>query len=331
MVKVSVIIPNYNHSKFLETRIQTVLNQTYQDFEIILLDDASNDNSLQVLNKYKSNDKVSYFEINKKNTGIPFKQWKKGINHAKGEYIWIAESDDFSDINFLKITVEILDQHKNFGFVSIAPTLVDQDGNIIENTSFKKNSNAQHISNHLKILTSKDYIRGYFNSQNAIYNASGVLFRNKKELFGNSYYKKRQLGDTFFWAQFYLNNYDVAFLDLPLSFFRQHPHNLTKINFEENRKNVLLEEYQFIHYLILNSDDSVLSKEDKNVMFNRLCNKCVRYNRNFNFLPFKSFDKNFLIEVKKIDELFYVRYLKLFSNYVFRQAYGRLKKYFSIF
>jgi glycosyltransferase involved in cell wall biosynthesis len=50
---VSVIIPNYNHARFLDERIQSILNQTYQNFEVIILDDKSSDNSVEVINKYK--------------------------------------------------------------------------------------------------------------------------------------------------------------------------------------------------------------------------------------------------------------------------------------
>ena len=91
---VSIIIPNYNHAKFLDERIQSVLNQTYQNFELIILDDKSSDNSVEVINQYKDDPRVSSIIINKDNSGSTFKQWYKGIEIAKGEIIWIAESDD---------------------------------------------------------------------------------------------------------------------------------------------------------------------------------------------------------------------------------------------
>lgn len=52
MVKVSVIVPNYNYARYLPIRIESILNQSFQDFELILLDDASTDNSIQILEKY---------------------------------------------------------------------------------------------------------------------------------------------------------------------------------------------------------------------------------------------------------------------------------------
>ena len=76
---VSIIVPNYNYARFLDIRMESILNQTFQDFEIILLDDHSTDNSVEIIEKYRNNPKVSYIDINKENSGSPFRQWKKGI------------------------------------------------------------------------------------------------------------------------------------------------------------------------------------------------------------------------------------------------------------
>jgi glycosyltransferase involved in cell wall biosynthesis len=84
---ISVIVPNYNHAKFLKERIDSILNQTIQDFELIILDDCSTDNSREIIESYRQLPNVSIF-YNSKNSGSPFKQWKKGINRAKGKYIW---------------------------------------------------------------------------------------------------------------------------------------------------------------------------------------------------------------------------------------------------
>ena len=65
MPKVSIIVPNYNHSKFLEKRLDSIFNQTYKDFEIILLDDCSTDDSLKILNEYVTRPNVSYLIVNK--------------------------------------------------------------------------------------------------------------------------------------------------------------------------------------------------------------------------------------------------------------------------
>ena len=62
--KISIIVPNYNYAHFLDKRIESILKQTYTDYEIILLDDASTDDSVKVLEKYKDNPHISQFVIN---------------------------------------------------------------------------------------------------------------------------------------------------------------------------------------------------------------------------------------------------------------------------
>jgi len=97
---VSVIVPNYNHARYLRRRVDSILAQTYSDFELILLDDCSTDHSREILASYRDNPKVRV-EFNAKNSGTPFKQWNKGVQMARGRYIWIAESDDYADFRFL--------------------------------------------------------------------------------------------------------------------------------------------------------------------------------------------------------------------------------------
>ena len=91
---VSVIVPNYNYARYMDERMQSILNQTYQNFEIIILDDCSTDNSRKVIEKYRGNPHVVAIVYNKENSGSTFKQWNKGFSIAKGELIWIAEADD---------------------------------------------------------------------------------------------------------------------------------------------------------------------------------------------------------------------------------------------
>lgn len=112
---VSVIIPNYCHARYLDERIQSVLNQTYTNFEVIILDDCSPDNgaSKEVIERYRSNPHISQIVYNEQNSGSPFKQWNKGFGLAKGEFIWIAESDDSCDEVLLESLVGRLMENSN--------------------------------------------------------------------------------------------------------------------------------------------------------------------------------------------------------------------------
>src|ERR1700752_894581 len=95
MPKVSVVVPNYNHARFLQKRIESILRQSYQDFELILLDDCSTDDSQAILSQYAGDARVR-LEFNPVNSGSTFKQWNKGVGLARGKYVWIAESDDYA-------------------------------------------------------------------------------------------------------------------------------------------------------------------------------------------------------------------------------------------
>lgn len=98
---ISVIIPVYNTAKFLSTCIKSVVNQTYQDLEIILINDASTDNSIHICNTFKEKDKRIILIDKKQNEGVEKARYD-GILAATGEYICFVDSDDWLEKNALK-------------------------------------------------------------------------------------------------------------------------------------------------------------------------------------------------------------------------------------
>ena len=136
---VSIIILNYNHEKFLNQRINSILNQTFQDFELILMDDKSSDNSLKILNKYTNHPKVSHIVVNESNSGSPFKQLVKGLNICKGSFIWIAESDDYSEPDFLEKTIGLFRKDNKLSLVYTDSKIVDVSGKELGLWKNKKN------------------------------------------------------------------------------------------------------------------------------------------------------------------------------------------------
>lgn len=99
MPKVSIIIPVYNVEKYIARCIESVLNQTFNDFELILINDGSKDKSLEIMNNYKNDNRVII--IDQKNMG-PAKTRNKGIEEAKGEYIMFIDSDDYIDKDYIE-------------------------------------------------------------------------------------------------------------------------------------------------------------------------------------------------------------------------------------
>ena len=98
MPRVSVVVPNYNHARYLPERLATIEAQAVEDVELILLDDRSTDESRAVLEKFARETRLPVrTAFNDVNTGSPFAQWRRGAEMATGEYLWIAESDDAAE------------------------------------------------------------------------------------------------------------------------------------------------------------------------------------------------------------------------------------------
>jgi len=180
-LKVSVIIPNYNHEAYLRQRLDSVFNQTYRNFDVILLDDCSSEGSVDILKEYASHEKTCDFIINKKNSGGVFKQWKKGISLSKGDLIWIAESDDWAELNFLEEMVGAFKNNTDLGIAYCQSEIIDENNNRIgsfKGFTRKFTNNYWMQSFELKGMS---LISGMMN-RNVIPNASGVVFKNNTKL-----------------------------------------------------------------------------------------------------------------------------------------------------
>lgn len=111
-LRITAVIPNYNYARYLDERIDSILCQTYPVSEIIILDDCSQDNSVQVIEKRINNNTTGIpirFIRNEKNSGSVFAQWQKAFNLAKGDYVWIAEADDSCNEKFLETVMKGFD------------------------------------------------------------------------------------------------------------------------------------------------------------------------------------------------------------------------------
>lgn len=112
--KVSVLVPVYNAERFIADTISAVLKQTYEDFELILLDDNSTDNTAEIIRSF--DDKRIIYEKNEKNLGISASR-NKLINMAKGEYIAVLDHDDICLPKRLEMQVNFLDKHQDIAMI----------------------------------------------------------------------------------------------------------------------------------------------------------------------------------------------------------------------
>jgi len=106
MPKVSIIIPTYNRARFLKEAIESVFNQTYLDYELIVVDDGSEDNTKQIITRYK--DRLTYTDI--PHQGVS-KARNTGINLAQGEFICFLDSDDLWLPKKLEAQMDFFNSH----------------------------------------------------------------------------------------------------------------------------------------------------------------------------------------------------------------------------
>lgn len=200
--KVSVIVPNYNHAPFLKERIESILNQTFQDFELILLDDHSSDNSIQILKDYRLNPKVSQYIVNEQNSGSVFKQWFKGISLSKGTYIWIAESDDTADITFLETVVNAMERTPTAAVCFTGSHTINQDNQPLPQDFDDFWPERSLKEGEIRVFPGLEYLKHSSSWECRVYNASSAIFRKSyAEQVNKGFLSFKYCGDWYFWCE----------------------------------------------------------------------------------------------------------------------------------
>ncbi|GGD84843.1 glycosyltransferase family 2 protein [Planktosalinus lacus] len=220
---ISVIVPCYNHKNFINKRIDSILYQTYQNFEIIILDDASSDKSDLVLKSYKQNEKVKEIIVNKTNSGSPFGLWQRGFNLATGDYIWIAESDDWADKAFLESLVLAMHQHDKI-VLAHCNSIFETETKSFHNTwwdSLSKSKWEQSFVEEGAVL-----LKNFGKYKCPVINVSSAIF--KKELLVDIEIptQYRYCGDWWFWAQVFKQG-KVAYVAKHYNHIRIHKTSAT--------------------------------------------------------------------------------------------------------
>lgn len=220
---VSVIVPNYMHADYLDQRLQSIANQSFEDFEVILLDDASTDDSAKILTSWAAKDARFRFIPNDSNSGSTFSQWNLGVSHAKGEYLWIAESDDWADPTLLEKLVPLMDKHHGVAIAFGQSMLVNAQGDLMHSFDV----NYRYIFKHDRwtrpyLNDGRDEIRNYMMLHNIVPNASGALLRKSMyDAIGGADPSWKLNGDWMFYIRM-LEVGDIAYTPEVLNYFRLH-------------------------------------------------------------------------------------------------------------
>lgn len=226
---VSVIVPNYNYARYLPERMESILQQTYQNFEIIILDDVSTDNSREVIESYRSNPHVSTIVYNDINSGSAFKQWHKGFELAQGELIWIAESDDKCEPVLLEKLVAEFKRDNNLVLAFSLVCFFNDNG---ERFNFVAKDKTL-----ITRLSGRDFIKGYMLDGSYVCNASCAVFKKSVAMsLDNRYMSYKNAGDRMFWIEISEKG-NIAIINEHLDYCRRHGNNVT----EKNHKTGLLQ------------------------------------------------------------------------------------------
>lgn len=232
-MKISVVVPNYNYERFLFQRIYSILSQTVKIDELIILDDCSKDNSRELIDKIVSrlneyiNIKKVYNEIN---SGTAFKQWEKGFTIAEGDYVWIAEADDYCEKDFLKRVTKPIKKDKDIVISYVDTAFIDKDGYVFMKTikpeiDILKTGHWDHDF----VVSGMEEIKNYAYLNCTIANVSSVLFKkaNYSSIFKESG-KYKQAGDWLFYVNV-MKQGKIAFSNKAINYYRVHGNNVTSV------------------------------------------------------------------------------------------------------
>jgi glycosyltransferase involved in cell wall biosynthesis len=158
--KVTVLMPSYNAEKYLGEAVESILNQTFEDFEFIIINDGSTDKSADIIESYS--DKRIKAIHNQKNIGL-IKTLNKGIYLSKGKYIARQDADDISLPDRLKKQVQFLDERPEIAMVGSAAIRINRDGKVLDvikypadNKSIKNSLLRQNTFWHTSVMLRKE-------------------------------------------------------------------------------------------------------------------------------------------------------------------------------
>ncbi len=222
--KVSVIIPNYNYANFIIERIDSILMQTYPIYELIILDDCSTDNSVEVIEE-KIKDikdiKVKFIK-NEKNSGGVFRQWKKGFDAATGDFIWIAEADDSAENNFVEELIKPFDDPEVV-LSYCESARIDGENNLIREKSDDLYDMCRTGEwNKSYVWTGAEENIYHLSVTNTILNVSSVMWRKKDytDIFAKAG-EFKVAGDWFIYYNI-LKDGKISWNAKPLNYYRKH-------------------------------------------------------------------------------------------------------------
>jgi glycosyltransferase involved in cell wall biosynthesis len=233
---VSVIVASYNHAEYLVQRMDSLLAQTYKDFEIIVIEDVSPDNSLEVLHRYENNPLVKLV-VRERNGGW-VKVSNQGIDLARGEFILFANCDDACQPQLIERLVAAMGANPSAGIAFCRSLLVDEHNRILGEDFATREASFRRLCAADRLISGSKMSRFLLNSC-VIPNLSAALIRKKCLVEAGGFcsdYRVCSDWDLFFRVT---ARHDVAYVCAPLNRFRQHPTTIRSLT----KERIVIEEY----------------------------------------------------------------------------------------
>ncbi len=236
--RVSVVVPNYNYADLIEGRLDSILAQTYPVYELIVLDDASTDNSVARIKDYCSGrDCDATISVNEVNSGSVFRQWVKGATQATGDLVWIAEADDLADPAFLSALIPTFTENGTV-LAFCQSRQIDENGKVLQDDylSYTEDISSRWLDNHS--IDGMDEIRTSMAIKNVIPNVSAVLFDRRAllralEAVGDKLFDYRVAGDWLVYLHV-LAQGRVSYIAKPMNDHRRHQRSVTSATALQN-------------------------------------------------------------------------------------------------
>lgn len=232
--RVSVIVPSYNYARHLKGRLDSILSQSFPIFELIVLDDASTDDSVAVARKALAGfDGNVTLVVNEENSGSVFAQWRRGAALARGDYVWIAEADDVSSPDFLEaLMAELAATDAAIAFSDSFQ--IDETGRTTGRSYARYCDGGDKGRFHGDFtMSGRAFLRECLSIKNTILNVSSVVWKREALQRALAATEGRleafkMAGDWRLYAELMLADEPVTYIARPLNGHRRHPSSITK-------------------------------------------------------------------------------------------------------
>ena len=225
-LRVTAIVPNYNHARFLRQRLDSIIAQTHEALDIVVLDDASTDDSRTVIADYLARfpDRIRAV-FNAQNSGNVFAQWQAGLAEARGDLVWICESDDFCEPDFLEhLLPAFADQSVMMAFGRIH--FVDEGGSYQPGLDSYREAAEPGIWDAPLVRPAAEWFSQAMGVKNVIPNVGGCVFR-RQDILPEHWARARAfrvMGDWYLYSVLPAGG-QIAYHPEALAFFRVHQKN----------------------------------------------------------------------------------------------------------